>query len=251
MEIQVRVKLERPRWARLPRRRRTKVGVALSAALLMAAPVAWATDRFVDVPTASVHHNDVDTIAAAGITGGCNPPTNNLYCPGDAVRRDQMASFLTRGLGRIAVSQSLLGNGIVRGAGFTNIAEVTIDVGGTGAAAKQYVRVDASLNVWDTAECECRFVLRFVDVSTNDISGVAYHSTPASFSTHGTTHPAVGVFDASPGSHTYRLQMNYEDSEAGGGPQTLNLFQPYLIATTFPFQSGTSQIDTAAAPATR
>ena len=52
---------------------------------------------FVDT-TASVHARDINAIAAAGVTKGCNPPTNNLYCPGDFVTRGQMASFLARAL---------------------------------------------------------------------------------------------------------------------------------------------------------
>lgn len=47
---------------------------------------------------ASVHAVDIAIIAEAGITLGCNPPTNNLYCPTDPVTRAQMASFLIRTL---------------------------------------------------------------------------------------------------------------------------------------------------------
>src|SRR5215210_7138321 len=101
--MEVRIIVERPRWLRLPRRRSAKLTIAVVAALVVAVPFAWATDRFADVPASSVHHDDINTIAVAGITTGCNPPTNNLYCPADAVRRDQMATFLTRGLPRIAV----------------------------------------------------------------------------------------------------------------------------------------------------
>ncbi len=39
---------------------------------------------------------DIDRLATAGITLGCNPPANDRYCPDDLVRRDQMASFLGR-----------------------------------------------------------------------------------------------------------------------------------------------------------
>jgi hypothetical protein len=40
----------------------------------------------------------IQKIAAAGITKGCNPPTNNRYCPDTLVTREQMATFLARGL---------------------------------------------------------------------------------------------------------------------------------------------------------
>ena len=47
----------------------------------------------------NIHEGSIEAIAAAGITKGCNPPTNNLYCPSDKVNRGQMAAFLTRALG--------------------------------------------------------------------------------------------------------------------------------------------------------
>jgi SpoIID/LytB domain protein len=40
----------------------------------------------------------INRIAAAGVTFGCNPPENSLFCPKDPVRRDQMASFIDRAL---------------------------------------------------------------------------------------------------------------------------------------------------------
>ncbi len=57
-----------------------------------------AGDRFVD-DGASVFEDDIDRLAAAGITKGCNPPANDRYCPDARVRRDQMASFLARAEG--------------------------------------------------------------------------------------------------------------------------------------------------------
>jgi hypothetical protein len=56
------------------------------------------TDRFGD-DDRSVFENDIDRLADAGITKGCNPPANDRYCPGAATTRGQMAVFLTRALG--------------------------------------------------------------------------------------------------------------------------------------------------------
>ncbi|MPZ52866.1 MAG: hypothetical protein GEU79_09055 [Acidimicrobiia bacterium] len=50
--------------------------------------------------TDGVFHDDVNRIAAAGITVGCNPPDNSEFCPDDVVTRGQMAAFLHRGLER-------------------------------------------------------------------------------------------------------------------------------------------------------
>ncbi len=47
----------------------------------------------------SVFAADISALAAAGITRGCDPPVNDLFCPDDVVTRGQMAAFLVRGLG--------------------------------------------------------------------------------------------------------------------------------------------------------
>ncbi len=46
----------------------------------------------------SIFEDDIDKLGTAGVTEGCNPPDNTLYCPDDPVLRDQMASFLARAL---------------------------------------------------------------------------------------------------------------------------------------------------------
>ncbi len=55
-------------------------------------------DRFVDDDN-SVFEDDIDRLAAASVTKGCNPPTNDRFCPDDVVGRGQMAAFLHRALG--------------------------------------------------------------------------------------------------------------------------------------------------------
>jgi hypothetical protein len=55
--------------------------------------------RFADVATDSTFAEDIGKLATAGITKGCNPPTNDRYCPKDDVSREQMAAFLVRALG--------------------------------------------------------------------------------------------------------------------------------------------------------
>jgi hypothetical protein len=45
------------------------------------------------------HEPAIETIAAAGITAGCNP-AGDLYCPRGSVTRAEMAVFLVRALAR-------------------------------------------------------------------------------------------------------------------------------------------------------
>jgi len=47
----------------------------------------------------SVFEDAIAKLATAGITRGCNPPDNTLFCPGSRVTREQMAAFLRRALG--------------------------------------------------------------------------------------------------------------------------------------------------------
>jgi hypothetical protein len=46
----------------------------------------------------SIFEGDIDRLGTAGVTKGCNPPTNDRYCPSGNVTRGQMAAFLHRAL---------------------------------------------------------------------------------------------------------------------------------------------------------
>lgn len=70
---------------------------ALVVALGLIAAILPPGGTFVD-DDGSVHEGDIEAIAAEGITQGCNPPTNNRFCPEDVVTRGQMAAFIVRAL---------------------------------------------------------------------------------------------------------------------------------------------------------
>ena len=55
------------------------------------------TDHFVD-DNGHLYEGAINRLADRGITLGCDPPTNERFCPEDRVLRDQMATFLTRAL---------------------------------------------------------------------------------------------------------------------------------------------------------
>jgi hypothetical protein len=70
--------------------------VALWVGLAAAAP--GGSGRFVD-DDGNIHEDAIEAVAEAGITKGCNPPINDMYCPAAVVTRGQMAAFLVRALG--------------------------------------------------------------------------------------------------------------------------------------------------------
>jgi hypothetical protein len=55
-----------------------------------------AATSFVDVPDTHTFSADIQWLADAGVTKGCNPPTNDRFCPDDNVTRAQMAAFMHR-----------------------------------------------------------------------------------------------------------------------------------------------------------
>lgn len=67
---------------------------ALVAALVPVAAVAG--HQFTDVPNSHTFHADISWLADKGITKGCNPPANTMYCPEGPVTRGQMAAFMHR-----------------------------------------------------------------------------------------------------------------------------------------------------------
>jgi glucose/arabinose dehydrogenase len=46
----------------------------------------------------SVFENDINRLAAAGITRGCDPPANTMYCPLRKLNRGEITAFLVRAL---------------------------------------------------------------------------------------------------------------------------------------------------------
>jgi hypothetical protein len=55
-------------------------------------------DLFID-DDGSLFESAIDRLATAGVTKGCNPPANDMFCPSAVVTRGQMAAFLHRALG--------------------------------------------------------------------------------------------------------------------------------------------------------
>lgn len=96
------VSVPRPR-GRVRRRGRLLAVVALALLVTLVPLSVFAAGPFTDLDPAqggaTGHNPNIQAIADAGITTGCNPPTNDNYCPKDTVTREQMASFLARTAG--------------------------------------------------------------------------------------------------------------------------------------------------------
>ena len=73
---------------------REQMATFLARALGLA-PIA--ENRFSDVVTGSTHAGNINAVAEAGITLGCDPG-GTMFCPSDVVTRAQMASFFIRAL---------------------------------------------------------------------------------------------------------------------------------------------------------
>lgn len=75
----------------------TKALLFVAAFVLFLVPVAAiAAGEFSDVADGNVFKADIDWLADAGVTQGCNPPANTRFCPGSNVTREQMAAFMHR-----------------------------------------------------------------------------------------------------------------------------------------------------------
>lgn len=81
-----------------------KDGTAIDAYPYLANAVGGWDGRFRD-DDGNVHEKNIDVIAGWGITIGCNPPLNNMFCPGDHITRGQMAAFIARALDLSAEGQ--------------------------------------------------------------------------------------------------------------------------------------------------
>ncbi|MCP4967063.1 MAG: S-layer homology domain-containing protein [bacterium] len=78
---------------------------------LVPTAVLAATGTFTDDDN-SIFEVDIEWMAANGITRGCNPPTNDRFCPDAPVTRGEMAAFMRR----FAESQSTDGYSVFRDA---------------------------------------------------------------------------------------------------------------------------------------
>jgi len=229
------------------RRPRGRAVVLMLVGLLALAPVSLvlATHIFPDVPDGTTHAAAIERIAKAGITAGCGGTAN--YCPSDPVTRDQMATFLNRSLGRVAVGEQYTHNTVSVGAGVDssnayNIGEVTITVPGAtnSFTPNQFVKIDVVAEVYDSLTtgkgCECSFVLFLAESTSSDLYDFAYDTFRATASgARSWGLSGTSVFPASPGTKTYEVWVAMFDRATTTNAATYNVYVDRVVATTFAF----------------
>ncbi len=92
------------------RQNRLLILIVVGALAVAAIPavVSAAGGTFVDDDT-SIFEADIEWLAASGVTKGCNPPTNDRFCPEDNVTRGQMAAFMKRFAGYVGAEDGTPG----------------------------------------------------------------------------------------------------------------------------------------------
>lgn len=100
-------------------------------------------DYFTD-EDGSVFEDDINSVAAAGITLGCNPPTNTAYCPSRSISRAEMATMLTRALSLpgSAVNWFTDDDGSTHEASINSIAVTGVTLGCNPPANNQFCPAD-------------------------------------------------------------------------------------------------------------
>jgi S-layer family protein len=212
---------------RMPARRLTLIGFI--AAIVLAVPMTvLASHQFSDVPNSSFYHNDIDALVDAGITTGCG---GGKYCPANAVTREQMATFLHRGLGRAAMSNTVIDDTIFVADQWVTVAAVTIEVGSVGG--NQFVEVNGATTVSGVlADCaQCPVNARLRDAGTGSLTSESYYLLePGVFDQDVVARHQV--YSATPGAHTYQLQVRVFQTSS-----SLFIANPTITATTYAFGS--------------
>lgn len=195
-------------------RRITLIIVAVLAVSLGVPAALYASHRFSDVPSGKFYHEPVAALDASGLTNGCSP---SEYCPERKTSRGEMATFLHRGLGRVAHGSSV----VDMSGGVGQPASVSVRTGGV-SGGTVFVELHGAVTVYsdgNVGSCPCEieaFIYRLSDKKRmsysvfgqlpgeKTASGFAQTSLPVSWAvqqpsnTNRTYAIAVFVNDGSP-----------------------------------------------------
>ena len=138
--------------------RQAVAGAVAVILLSVGASVASAgiAQTFTDVSPSNPFYDEIEAIAAAGITEGYPDGT---FRPGANITRQAMAAFMARGFGRVAYDQTPAPIDFVESDGLIDVATVTLEAGAVGAGGG-YVVLSGALTVAtqstaDAQTCPC------------------------------------------------------------------------------------------------
>ncbi len=106
---------------------RSQMAAFLNRALALPA----ATDDYFSDDDGSIFEDDINRVAAAGITLGCNPPLNDRFCPVRSISRAEMATMLARAFDYPASNVDWFGDddASVHEAAINSIADAGVTLG--------------------------------------------------------------------------------------------------------------------------
>jgi len=224
----------RSRRLRFPRRWSARLALVAALLAALAVPAAWASHQYSDVPNSNPHHDDISAIAGAGITGGCAP---GLYCPDQAVRRDQMGSFLRRGLGRVGASGTTAGINLTTT--FQTIASDSITSGGT-AGGTGFVMLLGSFfasNDANNLSAPYRMVFRFRENQTGFLSNESEFTLYPSTGGLPTASPAKQWVFSIPTATTRTYSLEARIAFPASPGQTVTAYSRLITLLYVPFGS--------------
>lgn len=229
----MRVRRTRGAHARPTRARGRRLALPLLAVLAVLLPTAAVANHgFTDVPSSAFYHSDVDQMKRAGITGGCGG-TN--YCPDQAVTRGQMATFMNRGIGRVA--QDASGGAFDIPGDFTPavLEDETILVPGASGGV-QYVKADAWVKMDSLPTgCPCDFGLQLVNTADGASSPtVVGQGTAGPGGDIDETYHLQWVFEVPAGTSPVIDLRGFLSNATGTRAASYNVAEAVLILTTIP-----------------
>ena len=152
-------------------------------ALFLVPVAAIAAGGFADVEDDSVFKADIQWLADAGVTKGCNPPMNDQFCPGANVTREQMAAFMHRlAVNKVVDAKTAMDADLLDGKDSTAFA-----VSGHGHDA-DYLAIDGKA----LAAVESDFALTAEAASEADNAGRLDDKDSTAFMQHGTIVTTMG-----------------------------------------------------------
>lgn len=201
------------------------------ALTLNAIPLAViASHQFTDVPDSNNFHGSIGWLADNGITLGCNPPTNNRFCPKDQVTREQMAAFMRR----LAQASGAVGTEITDFSSVINVSTTMfVEVLSVQVTPKAQARVvlNAHVALEKSSSTEGRYEIRIYRTScSGQLIGTGYWRQPPTGGNFQGDTVAVTGFDNVSAPTTYKVCVGKTVSES----PSVNVFQRGFTATWSP-----------------